>query len=99
MSGLCGWFHHPESLAANRADIEAMGAVLGRYDKAPMHALSTKGGGVAVSCWSREAVFRDSQSLAAVWGKVRFKDARLQGLARLRGPAEALSKGHGEKGA
>jgi asparagine synthase (glutamine-hydrolysing) len=97
MTGLCGWLRRPDAIC-DKAVIERMGRVLGRQDKAPMRAMSAPWGGVAASGVRGAAAFADPHRLAAVWGDLRFEDARLQGLACDRSPAEALSTGYGEKG-
>jgi asparagine synthase (glutamine-hydrolysing) len=98
MSGLCGWLRRPDEISNDKEVIERMGRVLGRKATAPMRAMSAAWGGVAASGVSDAAACGDPQRLAAVWGDLRFEDARLQGLARDRSPAEALSTGYGDKG-
>ena len=100
MSGLCGWLSHREALDHGQSASDAMARVLGKHDRAATRIASTKWGGIAVaSTLSNATVFRDAQRMAAVWGDVTFKDARLQSLLSERGAAEALSVGHRDQGA
>lgn len=102
MSGLCGWFRRAETVASDKDKVitAAMAQVLGWHDQAIVRASSAAwGGAAAASSLLGAEVFRDSQRLVAVWGDVRFKDARLQSLACDRGCGEALSTGYGERGA
>ena len=101
MSGLCGWFQHAEKVASGQDSVitGAMAQVLGRHHQAAVRVSSASWGGVAAaSSFLCAEAFGDSQRLVAVWGDIRFKDARLQTLACGRGSAEALSAGYGERG-
>ena len=99
MSGLCGWLSQREAVAHDQSVIDDMARVLGKHDGAAMRIASTKWGGIAVaSTLSNATVFRDARRMAAVWGDVAFKDARLQSLLSDRGPAEVLSIAYGERG-
>ena len=99
MSGLCGWLRRSEASLGHDALTETMGRVLARHDGAPTRALSFAWGGVA-ACGVRAAeVFAEPQRMVALWGNARFRDARLQGLAKARGAAAALCTGYDEKGA
>jgi asparagine synthase (glutamine-hydrolysing) len=86
--------------AADPQAIAAMAAALGRFDGSPAHSASAGSGTVAVAAPAGEAdVFQSDGRIVAIWGRARFTDGELAGLAQHHGIAHALAQGYGRKGA
>ncbi|HKQ25277.1 MAG TPA: asparagine synthase-related protein [Burkholderiales bacterium] len=99
MSGLCGWFDPKRSGPGNPQLIATMGAPLSRFDGSSVRSGSANFGSVATAAAGSGAdVFEDEGRLVAVWGRMRFTDTELTGLAQHHGIAHALAHGYARKG-
>lgn len=99
MSGLCGWIGYGAATAENRQLVERMAGALARFDASGVQALAGGGSALAVVANRESAhVYQREGLLAAVWGQVRFKDARLAHLAQTEGVAKTLADGWRDMG-
>ncbi|MFA7318816.1 MAG: asparagine synthase-related protein [Sulfuricella sp.] len=99
MSGLCGWIGYGAAAADNLQLVERMAGALARFDASGIQVRAGAESALAVVANSESAhVYQREGLLAAVWGQVRFKDARLAHLAQTEGFAKTLADGRLEKG-
>jgi len=99
VSGLCGWIGYGTAATDNRQLVERMAGALARFDASGIQALAGGKSALAVAANLESAhVYQKEGLLVAVWGQVRFKDARLAQLARTEGVAKTLAEGWLDKG-
>jgi asparagine synthase (glutamine-hydrolysing) len=99
VSGLCGWIGYGAAAADNLQLVERMAGALARFDASGIQVRAGAESALAVVANSESAhVYQREGLLAAVWGQVRFKDARLAHLAQTEGFAKTLADGWLEKG-
>ncbi|HXU41232.1 MAG TPA: asparagine synthase-related protein [Burkholderiales bacterium] len=99
MSGICGWFDPDRRDAAN-GSVEAMAAVLARFDASPVRAASASWGAVAVAGRETDAdLYQDHERLVLVQGRARWSDERFAEAGRRDGFARSIAQGYAENGA
>lgn len=99
MSGLCGWFDRERAGSVDPQVIATMAAALNRFDGSTVRSVSSGFGAVAAAAAGSDVdVFKDEAQLVAIWGRARFTDPELAGLAQRHGVARALSQGYARKG-
>lgn len=99
MSGLCGWIGYGAAAADNLQLVERMAGALARFDASGIQVRAGVESALAVVANSESThVYQRDGLLSAVWGQVRFKDARLAHLAQTEGLAKTLADGWLDKG-
>ena len=95
MSGLCGWFCERAGRAGPEA-AAAMTTTLTRFDQSPVRSASA-GFGFAAAAGCDVDLFQDDEQLVVVWGRARFTDVALAGIAQRNGVAQALAQAYAHK--